>query len=77
MSLPVMQNDIFQADDASSATWVPGKTKVASLRHMTAPFATMSTQERSRLLTDHQEKLKTQNAEDLEDDAFNSEDGRV
>ncbi len=77
MSLSVMQNDIFQADDASSANWVPGKTKVASLRHMTAPFATMSAQERSRLLTDHQEKLKPQNAEDLEDDAFNSDDGRV
>ena len=37
----------------------------------------MSAEERSRLLTDHQEKLKPQNAEDLEDDAFNSDDGRV
>ena len=77
MSLPMMQSDVFQAAESESTTSMLGRTRLASLRQITTPFTTMSTQERRQLLHDHQERLNPQNAEDLENDVFTSDHARV
>lgn len=77
MSLPLFQTDIFQTAVAQSTTSVLGRAKVACLREITNKFATMFTQERRKLLSDHQTKINVQNAEDLENDAFSLDDARI
>ena len=76
VSLPCMQEDVFQTD-VSDASATPGRAKFNRLRHMTRCFAVLPTQERRLLLLDHQEKLKPQAAEDLEDDVFTDGDAYV
>ena len=77
MSLPLMQSDVFQTAVAQSTTLVLGRARVARLRQIIIPFATMSAQERRKLLHDHQQRMTPQNAEDMENDAFTADDARI